>query len=70
MNTFEIAIYTMQNDGPGTTFRIWIMKDTGDLLSVADGPMTSCTGVQTAAFLAVYSNSVGNMSEHKYNRTS
>ena len=60
----------MQNDGPSTAFGIRIMKDTGNLLSSADGPMTSCAGIRTAALLAVYRNSVGNMSKHECNRTS
>ena len=69
-NTFEIAVYTMQNDGPGTAFGIPITKDTGNLLSSVDGHMTSRAGIRTAALPAVYCNSVGNMSKHEYNRSS
>ena len=63
-NTFEVAVDAVQNDGLETVFGMWITKETGNILSNADGPMTSCTRIPSATLLAMYRRSVGNVSTH------
>ena len=68
-NAFEVAVYAAQNDGLEAVFGMWIKKETSDVLSSADGPMTSCTSIRSAALLAMYRRSVGNVSTQGQNGT-